>query len=324
MKKFWWFFAFCGLVGLGFLIWGVIQGQEYLKYLYQEVRGKGKAVIVARPSTEFEFESGGLTLRGSLYLPRGKGPFPGIVFTHGGTSLGRKLPLYQVLGRQLSRRGYAVLTFDFRGYGESDDPERFEADTDFDFIGDVKQALAYLMTVERVDPSHVYLAGHSFGAGVIIPAGAQDDRVRGIISIAPGRRGDELMWAPDAPLKHYPRQRIAVDMQIPELRRISTDFINPILQYVTIDTILTFPQHPPLLVIDGALEPPEDLAFLKNFFQRITPPKTHVTIENAGHYFGVKQDEPLEARYYIVTYWPDIIDALVDTIDRWIAANLSE
>lgn len=291
--------------------------KDVITYLYHEIVVKGKSFAFTRPSSEIEFVSGELTLRGSLYLPNGKGPFPGIVLTHGGTKLGRKLPLYRILGHNLAQRGYAVLSFDFRGYGESEDPKNFNTPADLDFVEDVVQAISYLSSVKGVDASKIYLIGHSFGAGVIVPAGVQDKRVKGIIAIAPGRRGYKLFWSKNAPAKHYPRQRLAEDTEIPQLRRVPVDFINPILQYVTIDTILEHSVHPPILLIDGELENPKDLAFLKNLYEEITEPKAYVTIKNADHYFGVKRENDIEL-FSMVTYWSHIVDELVETIDDWL------
>lgn len=298
--------------------------REFIQYLYDELSVKGKAWLFVQSSDEVEFFSGGLRLRGSLYLPKATGLHPGIVLTHGGTKLGRKLPLYQVLSAQLAQRGYVVLSFDFRGYGESQDPQRFDRPEDFDFIEDVKQAVTYVSSVNGVDPANIYVAGHSFGAGVVIPAGVHDSRVKGIIAIAPGRRAYELSWAPDAPGKHYPRQRIADDMEIEALRKLSVDFINPILRYVTIDTLLEFPTHPPVLLLDGALEDPRDLAFLRELYAHVTPPKAYATIAGAEHYFGVRHDDPMQGRYQIFTYWKPIMAELCDTIDRWIQEQMPQ
>ena len=81
--------SICCLIVLGFLGWVYVQEKAFLHYLYQEIMIEGKALAFTRPAKEIDFESGGLRLHGSVYLPRGKGPFPGIVLTHGGTSLGR-------------------------------------------------------------------------------------------------------------------------------------------------------------------------------------------------------------------------------------------
>ena len=214
------------------------------------------------------------------------------------------------------QRGYAVLCFDFRGYGESEDPVKFDSPSDLDFVEDVMQAISFLLSVKGVDTSNIHLIGHSFGAGVIIPAGIKDARVKSIVAIAPGRRGDELFWSENAPAKDYPRERLAQDMENPQIRHIPIEFLNPILQYVTIDTILKHPAHPPILLIDGEMEGQKDLFFLKKLYEKMTEPKAYITIQNANHYFGTLRNN--EGFYGIVTYWNNILGELVETIDSWL------
>ncbi len=306
-----------GIVGiisfLGFL--GYDKRKE-AAYLYDELIVKKKAAAVIRHTTEVEFESGGLALRGTLYTPQGEGRFPGIVLAHGGTRLGRNLALYRVLAHRLAERGYVVLSFDFRGYGQSEDPVTFNTPADLDFAEDVKQAVSYLLSVDIVDTSQIYLLGHSFGAGVVIPAGIQDTRVTRIVSIAPGRRTYELFWSPDAPAKHFPRERLAHDLELPQIRKLSRHFLYPILRSILIDVILDSPVHPAILLIDGGKEDERDLRFLRDIYGRMRPPKAYVTIPDADHYFGTRMDDSGIGN--IVTYWPAIFDELLDTIDSWL------
>jgi dienelactone hydrolase len=290
--------------------------KEGINHLYQEIVIKRKAFSFVFSSSEVEFMSNGLTLRGSLYMPDGSSRFPGIVLAHGGTRLGRKLSLYRILSYKLAQRGYVVLSFDFRGFGESEDPVRFETAEDLDFVGDAKQAVSFLLSVKGVDTSKIFLVGHSFGAGVVIPTGIHDTRVAKIVSIAPGRRGNELFWSENAPAKHYPRQRLAQDMEIPQIQRFPIDVLNPLLQDVTIDTVLKYPLHQPILLIDGEMEDQEDLLFLRNLYTKMTEPKTYITIQNANHYFGTLRDD--RGFYNLVTYWDNIVEDLVETIDFWL------
>lgn len=304
-----------------FLVFGGVYAfyKETAHYLYEELIVKGKSLFLfAVQPTDVTFTSGGLTLKGSLFLPKGTPPFPGIVMTHGGTPEGRQLPLYKVLSTKLVRQGYGVLSFDFRGYGESEDPKKIDSPEDLDFVEDVRQAVSLLAAFNKIDASRIFLAGHSFGAGVVIPAGIEDPRVKGIIAIAPGRRGNELFWSENAPNKHYPRERLSQDMELPQIHYLSVEFVNPILQHVTIDTVLNYPEHPPILLIDGAQEDARDLAFLRRIYQEMTPPKTYVTIPRAGHYFGVKSDESDEQETRVLTYWNEIVSDLAQTIDQWI------
>lgn len=70
-------------------------------------------------TVELTVESGDATLAGALYLPRGKGPFPAVVLTHGSEAGHRKLQGYIRWAERLRDRGLAVLVFDKRGVGDS-------------------------------------------------------------------------------------------------------------------------------------------------------------------------------------------------------------
>jgi alpha/beta superfamily hydrolase len=104
-------------------------------------------------------------------------------------------------------------------------------------------------------------------------------------------------------------------MQLPQIHQLPLEFVNPILQHITIDTVLAYPEHPPILLIDGGREDAQDQAFLEQLYQQMTPPKTYITIARADHYFGVKSEQPPERP---ITYWGAIMDELVQTIDQWI------
>ncbi len=290
--------------------------REGLRYLYQQIVVRGKSFALPRSSAEITFKSGGLTLRGSLFLPSEKTSRTAVVLAHGGTRLGRKLSLYRILADKLAQQGHSVLSFDFRGYGESETPTKFDSPSDLDFVEDVKQAVSFLSSVKEAQGADIHLVGHSFGAGVIIPAGIQDSRVRSIVAIAPGRRGKELFWNEDAPRKTYPRERLAQDMEIPAIRNIPLDLINPVLEYVTIDTILEYPEHPPVLLIDGEMEDEQDRRFLENLYNRMTPPKAYVTLDDANHYFGTLRDD--DGIYGLTLYWGHLANDVVKTIDTWI------
>ena len=66
------------------------------------------------------FYSDGLKLAAVLFLPDGPGPHPGIVLCHGFTCIKELiLPDY---ARRFAAAGFAALTFDYRGFGESEGP----------------------------------------------------------------------------------------------------------------------------------------------------------------------------------------------------------
>ena len=64
------------------------------------------------------FERDGVTLRGTLYTPASStGPFPGVLVTGAWTTVKEQMP--GTYARELAQRGFAALTFDFTGWGES-------------------------------------------------------------------------------------------------------------------------------------------------------------------------------------------------------------
>jgi alpha/beta superfamily hydrolase len=265
-------------------------------------------------TTEVEFLSGNLHLWGTIYTPATSfGQYPAIVICHGGTKLGRKLALFIMMARTLAARGYVVLTFDFRGFGDSEDPHKFETFSDLDFVQDVSSALTYLSELKQVDTSKFYVVGHSFGAGVAVAAGLRDFRVKKVVSIAPGRGTKERFYGENAPDPDYPSSRISEDMKIRP--PIPKDILDPHLKDYVAEVILDYPVHPPVLLVDGEHESEEDLAFLRDVYEQMSEPKGYVTIQSADHYFGTKREQ--DGSSGNIHYNETIINELVDAIDHW-------
>src|SRR5690606_8866806 len=54
----------------------------------------------------------------NLYIPDGKGPFPGVIFMMGHSENGRLYEAYQSVGHSLALNGYVALAIDPWGAGE--------------------------------------------------------------------------------------------------------------------------------------------------------------------------------------------------------------
>ncbi len=63
------------------------------------------------------FESGGVSLSGTIIEPLGRGPFPGMVLTHG--TFPARRAFYRLFAELFVAEGIAVLVFDKRGHGLS-------------------------------------------------------------------------------------------------------------------------------------------------------------------------------------------------------------
>lgn len=113
----------------------------------------------------------GVTLAGTLTLPKGDGPHPAVVLITGSgpqdrdeTIFGHK-PFF-VLADMLTRRGIAVLRYDDRGAAASTGD--FSTATMFDFAADAQAAVNFLRTREDILDEEIGLLGHSEG-GYVAP-----------------------------------------------------------------------------------------------------------------------------------------------------------
>ncbi len=139
-------------------------------------------------SRSVEFGEAGSMLRGTLYLPIGDGPFPGVVFAHGwGMCAGGDLERY---AQCVAERGIAALTFDFRRLGKSDGEPRQELDP-YDQIDDYRTALTWLGLQQDVDPDRLGAWGSSYSGGHVLVLAATDRRVKAVVSQVPTISGYE-------------------------------------------------------------------------------------------------------------------------------------
>ena len=75
--------------------------------------------IEAVRKEEFSFQSLGVTLQGTLWLPDSGGPYPAVVCVHGSGKITRKDTYANEFAEYFVKRGVAVLTYDKRGVGKS-------------------------------------------------------------------------------------------------------------------------------------------------------------------------------------------------------------
>ncbi|KKQ35152.1 MAG: Dienelactone hydrolase [Microgenomates group bacterium GW2011_GWA2_37_6] len=134
-----------------------------------------------------EFKVGKETLRGSLFIPQGDGPFPGVVFFHGRGSSRRR---YLKISKRLSEKGFIVLAFDFRGCGKSEG--KFEDKTLRMGIDDARAGLEFLLE-QKTDRDRIGVMGTSFGgfvAGVLM---GEFDFIKSLVLRAPAVYPNELL-----------------------------------------------------------------------------------------------------------------------------------
>ena len=140
----------------------------------------------------------GVTLAGTLTLPKGSGPYPAVLLITGSGPQDRNEALlghrpFLVLADYLTRREIAVLRVDDRGVAKS--TGNFGTATSADFATDVVAEVAFLKAHKRIDPAKIGLAGHSEG-GLIAPmVAANSPDVAFIVMMAgPGVPGEQILY----------------------------------------------------------------------------------------------------------------------------------
>ena len=177
------------------------------------ISSAGLAQVAEPPQQNtVEILSGRLHLKGSLWRPAGRGPFPAVVFNHGRSDTARQHHvqlgltlehLAQVLGPVFVRHGFVFLCPCRRGEGPSADQGQFIGDLlqreeaakgveargrlqsalmTSDHLQDALAALSFLKSLPYVDARRVSVSGHSFGGQLALLEASRDRTVRAAVT----------------------------------------------------------------------------------------------------------------------------------------------
>ena len=130
--------------------------------------------------TPISFFSQGGRVAGMLRLPEGVAKAPVVVMCAGMT-LTKEVWL-PANAEWLCARGYATLSFDYRGFGESEGARNRLVPSMQ--VEDVRAALTFLETVGEVDSARMGLFGVSLGASVAVATAGVDSRVKATVAVA--------------------------------------------------------------------------------------------------------------------------------------------
>jgi len=150
-------------------------------------------------SSAVQFYSEGVRLAGDLFLPedlRQGDRRAGIVLCHGYTGV-RNLYLPDT-ARALNQAGYVVLTFDYKGWGDSEGSKSRLAP--YGRVIDSQSALTFLGAQPMLDPERLGIYGTSYGGATVVWTAAVDQRVKAVVAvvgIGHGRRWMRSVRRPD-------------------------------------------------------------------------------------------------------------------------------
>ena len=129
-----------------------------------------------------EFYSEGFKLYGDVYTPEGLAPGEkraAVLLCHGYT--GVKDLYLPDNARTLNEAGYVAMTFDYKGWGDSEGTRNRLAP--YSRVMDVQAAMTILGTQPEVDSEAIGLYGTSYGGATVTWAGAVDQRAKCIVSV---------------------------------------------------------------------------------------------------------------------------------------------
>ncbi|MFE1285813.1 alpha/beta hydrolase [Streptomyces sp. NPDC058751] len=128
------------------------------------------------------FLSGGTALTGNLFLPGCGTPAPGVVVAGTWTSV--KELMADRYAERLADRGYAALSFDFSGFGESGGEPR-DVEDPARKIRDIHHAVTFLAGHPSVDGGRLGTLGICAAAMYMAANAAHDERVGSLALVAP-------------------------------------------------------------------------------------------------------------------------------------------
>lgn len=121
-------------------------------------------------------------LAANVYLPDNVENPPVVVVTGAWTTVKEQMPA--TYAEHLAEQGYAAVTFDFRGWGESEDKLKQLEDPQRK-IADIKAVFASLDQVEGIDESQAYGLGVCASSGYMLDAVLGNDDVVAAAVVAP-------------------------------------------------------------------------------------------------------------------------------------------
>jgi dipeptidyl aminopeptidase/acylaminoacyl peptidase len=268
-------------------------------------------------SRKIDFYSEGVRLSGDLYLPADLRPGErraGILLCHGYTGV-RNLYLPDN-ARVLNAAGYVVLTFDYKGWGDSDGSKSRLAP--YGRVIDAQAALTYLGAQPMVDPDRLGIYGTSYGGATVVWMGAVDRRVKCVVSVVGIGHGQRWMRSVRRPDEYHDllaraaadrtrraltgksefvdRSEILIpDRQSAELAaaarkgnpgavgEIPLEFVDDTMEFHPEWVVDKIAPRPLLLITaaDDRLVPPDES---RSLYTSAGEPKRLVVIPNCGHY----------------------------------------
>src|SRR3989344_616403 len=234
----------------------------------------------------FVWRSGrGYLIRGSARFQKKPGGGPAVLLGPGpGDSRG--IPFLRSIARDLEKRGYSWVTFDFAGHGQSGGEVKDRRV--LNFIRDIQTVMQWMRKQSRA-PS--ILVGHSIGAlAGLAFASEYRSRLAGVVLIgcnAYAGRKYRLMLR-EGKTRSYARYSVVGSA------RVSTTFWKERLAHEPHRMIASL--HVPVLIVCGSADRTNPVAESRILFRVAHQPKQLAIVKGADHYFRKARQQTAAAQ----------------------------
>lgn len=257
---------------------------------------------------DLSYQNQETTLAGTLYLPKGEGPFPAVVIAQG--SIRAPRTLYHFWADHLVRRGIAVLSFDKRGTGKSGGT--YEEDNNASeenlsrLASDIALGVEALQARSEISASRIGIFGLSMG-GWLAPIAAERSSSVAFMALNSGPTvsvGEENTYSDltgDTPRDRTPTEQARIDSSVAHVAPSGYD-PRPALRRLDIPAFWQFAGH------DSSIPTAKSVVVLDSLIASGKPYTYHV-YPDADH-LG------FESR------WPaDLPEGFIDDLADWILAQ---
>lgn len=238
-------------------------------------------------------EHKGEKIFGILHRPLNAEKTPAILFCQGfgGNKCG-KLDIYVSLAKELTKRGFSVFRFDYRGTGDSEGNSKIL--TLEDKIEDAIVALKFIESDSHIDSSKIGVFGRSLGGAIALLAARRYGNVKTFALWAPVFNGEQWLelWKS---LKQDPS-----NVQIKqELKKIpgeipNESFLKQLFALNVTESLVHF-RSIPLLHIHGEMDQVVKKSHTEEYRKvcKDFPNKKFVQLAEASHDFAFSPDRPI-------------------------------
>ena len=134
--------------------------------------------LTSEQQTSVSFSSQGDTLQGLIITPKGSGPFPVLIITHGA---GEFKENYVEMAEFLAAQGIASLALDMHGHGGSGGKSYHISIKDW--VADIIAAVDFIATRPELDKNRIGAFGLSSGGTAVLEAALIEPRIKSLVTL---------------------------------------------------------------------------------------------------------------------------------------------